>query len=142
MYYYKLLTFVLFSFLLTACEQEKPLTNAVINPEKNVSKAIPDATIKKDKIFNEMGFNFKDNKLTIDINKSNQFFHNMENKLEQKTLEIEQKIKNSDINFSKGMGVNVTDERINIDLNETKKMLQQMNILMKEIFLDHKSSHD
>ncbi len=138
MYYYKLLTFVLFSLLLTACGEEKPVTN----PEMNVSNSIPNTTLKEDKILNEMGFDFKDNKLTIDINKSNEFFTNMQKQLEKKTLEIEQKIKNSDINFSKGMGVDVTDETINIDLNETKKMLHQMNILMKEIFLDKKSSND
>jgi len=138
MYYYKLLTFVLFSLLLTACSEEKPVTN----PEMNVSNSIPNTTLKEDKILNEMGFDFKDNKLTIDINKSNEFFTNMQKQLEKKTLEIEQKIKNSDINFSKGMGVDVTDETINIDLNETKKMLHQMNILMKEIFLDKKSSND
>lgn len=138
MYYYKLLTFVLFSLLLTACGEEKPVTN----PEMNVSNSIPNTTLKEDKILNEMGFDFKDNKLTIDINKSNEFFTNMQKQLEKKTLEIEQKIKNSDINFSKGMGVDVTDETINIDLNETKKMLHQMNILMKEIFLDKKNSND
>jgi len=138
MYYYKLLTFVLFSLLLTACGEEKPVTN----PEMNVSNSIPNTTLKEDKILNEMGFDFKDNKLTIDINKSNEFFTNMQKQLEKKTLEIEQKIKNSDINFSKGMGVDVTDETINIDLNETKKMLHQMNILMKEIFLDKKSNND
>jgi uncharacterized protein YpuA (DUF1002 family) len=129
---------VLFSLLLTACGEEKPVTN----PEMNVSNSIPNTTLKEDKILNEMGFDFKDNKLTIDINKSNEFFTNMQKQLEKKTLEIEQKIKNSDINFSKGMGVDVTDETINIDLNETKKMLHQMNILMKEIFLDKKSSND
>ncbi len=138
MYYYKLLTFVLFSLLLTACSEEKPVTN----PEMNVSNSIPNTTLKEDKILNEMGFDFKDNKLTIDINKSNEFFTNMQKQLEKKTLEIEQKIKNSDINFSKGMGVDITDETINIDLNETKKMLHQMNILMKEIFLDKKSNND
>ncbi len=54
--------------------------------------------------------------------------------------EIEHKIENADINFTKGLGIEIGDDRVDIDLNKTRNMLQQINILMKDILLDVNST--
>jgi len=38
------------------------------------------------------------------------------------------------------MGIQLEGEQIGIDLNKSKNMLQQINILMKDIFLDINAS--
>ena len=91
-------------------------------------------------MLNRLGFDFKDEKIIIDINKTSHFFEMLETQMENKAKEIENKIINADINMTEGMGIHIEGDEIGIDLNKTKNMLQQINILMKDIFLDINST--
>ena len=91
-------------------------------------------------LLNRLGFDFKDEKIIIDINKTSHFFEMLETQMENKAKEIENKIINADINMTEGMGIHIEGDEIGIDLNKTKNMLQQINILMKDIFLDINST--
>jgi len=43
---------------------------------------------------------------------------------------------NFDINITEGMGIELSGSQMGVDLNKTQNMLQQINVLMKDIFLD------
>jgi hypothetical protein len=102
--------------------------------EKNKSNEI-NRTIEET-FLNEMGFDFKNQKIIIDLNKTKNFFSKMENKMEEKVKEVENKIKNSDINITRDAGVVVSKERVNIDLNRTKNLVNSISGLFKDIILD------
>ena len=51
-------------------------------------------------ILNKMGFDFKNDKIIIDLNKSTNFFSKMGKKINEKSKEIENKIKSIDMNVS------------------------------------------
>ena len=109
-------------------EKEEPIAKSVSREEEH-------------DLLQQLGVDFKDDKIVIDINKSSNFFEKIEVQMEEKAKEIEQKIENADINITKGMGVELEGEQIGIDLNQTRNMLQQINILMKDIFLDINTSN-
>ncbi len=134
---------LLFTSLLiffSACEESS------INAEKERLKKeekqelIPQKEQEKPKTANDllknMGFDFNGEKVNIDINKTNHFFEQMEIEMHGKAEEIERKITNADINFTKGIGIELTDDKIGIDLNKTRNMLQEINSLVKDIVLD------
>ena len=127
----KLLTITaLISMLLGCSEAEKK--------EINTTKPVQKVTTKKsdETLLNEMGFDFKDEKIIIDLNKSSNFFSRMEKRMEEKAKEIENKIKNSDINVSRDSGVEITDDKLSIDLNQTKTLLDSFSKLFEDIILD------
>ena len=80
-----------------------------------------------DDLLKSMGFDF---------NKTSHFFEQIEIEMHGKAEEIEKKITNAEINFTKGIGIEFTDDKIGIDLNKTRNMLQEINILLKDIVLD------
>jgi hypothetical protein len=136
----KIVLFILF-LLFTACNEKED--NQVIKVEENLTKELKikkvEAPKEKD-LLGELGFDFKDDKIIIDINKTSNFFSKIESEMEAKAKEIEAKISSSDINITEGMGIELEGNQIGIDLNKTQNMLQQINVLMKDIFLDIKSS--
>ena len=91
-------------------------------------------------LLKNMGFDFNEEKFVIDMNKTTHFFEKIEIEMHGKADEIEQKIKHADINFTKGIGIEISDTRIGLDLNKTRDMLQQINILVKDIVLDINTS--
>jgi uncharacterized lipoprotein YehR (DUF1307 family) len=130
--------------LLTACsDKEESKENNMTKVENNLSKELKlkkVETPKEKDLLGELGFDFKDDKIIIDINKTSNFFAKIESEMKAKAKEIESKIVNSDINITKGMGIELEGNQIGIDLNKTQNMLQQINVLMKDIFLDINSS--
>jgi hypothetical protein len=131
------------SVLFVACETDKEVWKEKKQievkkeeiSELNLSKK--DEKVEKD-LLNRLGFEFKDEKIIIDINKTSNFFSEIEREMERKAKEIESKIAQSDINVSEGIVIN--GDQVGIDLNRTTNMLQQINILMKDILLDVNSS--
>jgi len=110
---------------------KKPLEKEEILLEKEAKK--PKTT---DDLLKNMGFDFDEKKVLIDINKTSHFFEQLEIEMHGKAKEIERKITNAEINFTKGIGIEVTGDKIGIDLNKTRNMLQEINILVKDIVLD------
>ena len=133
--------FFLLLLLLTGCNDKKE--REVVSSEKNLTQEIKIKKIevpKEKDLLGELGFDFNDDKIIIDINKTSNFFAKIESEMEAKAKEIEAKISSSDINITEGMGIEVEGNQIGIDLNKTQNMLQQINVLMKDIFLDINSS--
>ncbi|CAA6808259.1 MAG: Unknown protein [uncultured Sulfurovum sp.] len=95
---------------------------------------------KEKEFLNELGFNFDNEKISFDINKTNNFFKKMQIEMHGKADEIQHKIEKADINFTRDIGLTLKNEKVSIDLNKTRKMFQEINILMKEVLLDNNSS--
>lgn len=91
-------------------------------------------------LLNQLGFDMKDDKISIDINKTTAFIKRMEIEMHGKADEIQHKIEKADINFTRDLGITLEGEKVAIDLNQTKKMFQQINILMKEVLLEKNNS--
>ena len=136
------LSLLLFSFLFVSCEKdEKPLEMKKGQMEKEPVFKELNITEKHEKdLLNQLGFEFKDEKIIIDINKTSNFFTQIEAQMKRKAEEIELKIAHADINISQDMGIKIEGDQVGIDLNRTRNMLQQINILMKDILLDVNAS--
>jgi len=138
----KILVGISLLFLLIGCDAKDE--QKVLAVEKNITKTLKEIEkerLPKEKdLLNDLGFEFKDDKIIIDINKTSNFFEKIESEMKTKAKEIESKIVNTEINITKDMGIKVEGNQIGIDLNKTKNMLQQINVLMKDIFLDINSS--
>jgi len=89
---------------------------------------------------NEMGFNFEDNKIIIDLNKSTNFFSKMQKKIKEKSKEIENKIKGVESNITKNSAIVITKKRVDIDLNKTKVILDNLSSIFKDIVADMNAS--
>ena len=129
--------------LLVGCDDKKE--SSTLKVENNITEKmeIKKVTTPKEKdLLEDLGFDFKDDKIIIDINKTSNFFTQLESKMASKAKEIESKIDNADINITEGMGIEVEGNQIGIDLNKTQNMLQQINVLMKNIFLDINGSNN
>jgi len=114
----------------------KELKSGVSNKEdQNLSTA----TIEKT-IFQEMGIEFSDEKLIIDINKTNNFFGTLEKRLENRVEKQIEKIEQIDINITRDMGIDIQNEEIKIDLNKTKNMLDNISHIFETILFDSNSS--
>jgi len=131
---------ILFTSLLilfSACGDNSINTGKeLLEKEKNLVQKEPEKPKTTDDLLKKMGFDFNGEKVLIDINKTNNFFNQIEIEMHGKAEEIERKITNAEINFTKGIGIELTDDKIGIDLNKTRNMLQEINILVKDIFLD------
>lgn len=99
---------------------------------------------QKKTIFQEMGIEFSNEKLIIDINKTNNFFGTLEKRLERHAKEFGQKVENKiekiDINITRDMGIEVKQEEINIDLNKTKKMLDNISHIFESLLFESNST--
>jgi hypothetical protein len=132
---------ILSLLLLVGCndKEEKKLEEI----EKNVTQTLKikkEESPKEKDLLHNLGFDFKDDKIIIDINKTSNFFEQIESDMRMKAEEIESKIVNAEINITKDMGIKIEGNQIGIDLNKTQNMLQQINVLMKDVFLDINSS--
>jgi hypothetical protein len=131
--YSKTVFIVIFLFILFGCSNSDKTTRK--------KEAVEEVSIEKNQsieetVLQEMGFEFKDKKIIIDFNKTNNFFLSIGEKLDEKAKNIEKKIENADINITRDAGVVVTDERVSIDLNSTKNLLNDISKLFEGVILD------
>jgi hypothetical protein len=128
--------------LIYGCGDSEPVKEATKNIEDIQEKLNPIVPLEHEipktanDLLKKMGFDFNGEKVTIDMNKTTNFFERMEIEMHGRADELERKIGQADINFTKGMGIDITNDRIGIDLNQTRNMLQQLNSLVKDIVLD------
>ncbi len=106
-----------------------------INSDINVSNIT-----ETKELLSELGLDIKNQRISLDFNKTTNFFKKMEIEMHGKADEIQHKIQRADINFTRDIGIDFRGEILEIDLNKTKKMFQEINILMKEVLLDKNSS--
>ena len=120
-------------------EASKEVTHSIENDKEKLRPTTPVEPTKAKTahdLLKDMGFDFNGEKVSIDMNKTTNFFEKMEIEMHGRAEEIERKIEQADINFTKGVGIDITENRIGIDLNQTRNMLQQLNSLVKDIVLD------
>ena len=119
-------------FIFIGCNK-KSSTN-----EKNITKLVKiDKNRTMEETFlNEMGFEYKNQKIVIDLNKTTNFFSRIEDTMKNRFKDIKNKIKKSDINITKDSGVNITKKKIDIDLNKTENTIDNISKLFKNIILD------
>ncbi len=131
------LTFLL---LYTGCgEYEEKSTKLSKNDNNNSDINVTNPLATED-ILIELGLDIKNQKISMDFNKTTKFLKKMEIEMHGRADALEQKIEKADINFTRDIGISFTDEKVEIDFNKTKKMFQRINILMKDVLLDKNSS--
>jgi len=104
--------------------------------ENLIEKKEPKSHRSSTDLLKDMGFDFNQQKVEIDINKTDNFFKKIEIEMHSKAEEIERKIENAEIDFKKNIGIEISENKIGIDLNKTRNMLQDINSLIKDIVLD------
>jgi hypothetical protein len=131
---------LLFPLLYIGCgeSEKKQLESTSIESEK--ADIIVTEKEQKFDLLKELGLDIKNEKISIDINKTTNFLKKMEIEMHGKADELQHKIEKADINFTRDLGIDFSDDKLAIDLNKTKNMFQQINILMKEVLLDKNSS--
>jgi len=75
--------------------------------------------------FNKVGINVNDGIITIDTNKTKDFFKQFSKKMEAKMKKISDDLR-QDIIDSKETGINIDNKHVNIDLNKTKTYLEDL----------------
>ena len=73
--------------------------------------------------FNKVGINVNDGTITIDTNKTKDFFKQFSKKMEAKMKKISDDLQQGIID-SKEAGINIDNKHVNIDLNKTKTFLE------------------
>jgi hypothetical protein len=131
---------LLFPLLYISCgeSENKSLESSTASHQKSDENVIEKA--KQFDFLKELGLDIQNEKISIDVNKTTNFFQKMEIEMHGKADELQHKIQKADINFTRDIGISLEGEKVAIDLNKTKKMFQQINILMKEVLLDKNSS--
>ena len=129
-----------FPLLYIGCGESEQNSSELIKKQKNNSELNVTRIIDEKDILGQLGLDIQNEKISIDINKTTNFFKQMEIEMHGKADELQHKIEKADINFTRDLGIDFRGEKLEIDLNKTKKMFQQINILMKEVLLDINSS--
>ena len=79
-------------------------------------------TMKNEK-FNKVGININNGTITIDTNKTKDFFKKFSKSMEAKMKKISDDLQQGIVD-SKEAGININNEHVNIDLNKTKTFLE------------------
>ncbi len=90
--------------------------------KKKEEKRIAAQQIQNQKL-SPIGIEIQENKITIDANKSKDFFQTLNKNLEKKVIQLTQKFKKGIID-EKEAGIHIDDTHININLNKTKGFLE------------------
>jgi hypothetical protein len=131
---------LLFPLLYIGCGESENKSSKVASVERQKNDINVTSKVKELDFLKELGLDIQNEKISIDINKTTNFFQKMEIEMHGKADELQHKIQKADINFTRDLGIDFSDDKLAIDFNKTKKMFQQINILMKEVLLDRNSS--
>jgi len=101
--------------------QEQARKDAFVKEQAH--KEAKEKQMKKNEKLSKVGISIDDSTITIDTNKTKDFFKNLSKKWGDKLKKITTDIEKGMID-QKDAGVNVDETHINIDLNKTKDFLQ------------------
>ncbi len=122
-------------FIFIGCNKKSSTNEKNITKLVKIDKNDKNRTIEET-FLNEMGFEYKNQKIVIDLNKTTNFFSRIEDTMKNRFKDIKNKIKKSDINITKNSGVNISKKKIDIDLNKTENTIENISKLFKNIILD------
>jgi len=71
-------------------------------------------------VMEKMGVTMQDGKITIDTNKTVEFFSIFQEKLDNTTRELDRELSEGNLTMTVPVGVEVTSEKVSIDLNKSK----------------------
>jgi len=101
--------------------QEKAKKEAFL--KEQIKKAKENKEVKKNEKLSKAGILIEDNLITIDTNKTKDFFKNIGKTLEEKLKKITSELEKGMLD-EKNVGVQIDESHINIDLNKTKDFLK------------------
>ena len=91
--------------------------------------------VKETAKFNKMGFNVNDGTITIDTNKTKDFFNTLGKKMDMQMKKMAADMEKGTIE-NKEAGIEIDEQHIHIDLNKTRNLLMdwgaQMQIFIQE----------
>jgi len=76
-------------------------------------------------ILSLLGINIENQKIDIDLNKTKNFFENIQKELEKKSQAIEKSIQEGKVEL-KDIGLKVDKQHISLDLNKTKSFVENL----------------
>lgn len=103
--------------------QENNLAEIKIQEATVVMKETPASMDEKNAKLNQLGIHMREDSITIDTNKTKEFFNDLSKKLDVQMKKISNDLKKGIIE-TKEAGVEINNDHIHIDLNKTQNMLQ------------------
>ena len=79
-----------------------------------------DPSVEQSEQFDKVGLMIKENKITLDMNKTQNFFKNLVDNFAEKIEKLNRDIEKS-IESPQEIGIDITQDSINIDINKSKK---------------------
>ncbi|HHD72629.1 MAG TPA: hypothetical protein ENL02_01745 [Epsilonproteobacteria bacterium] len=101
---------------------EREAAAKVSTQKRAVEEADCRATEKANEpsVMEKMGVSMQDGKITIDTNKTVEFFSIFQKKLDNTTRELDRELREGNLTMTVPVGVEVTSEKVSIDLNKSK----------------------
>ena len=137
----KFLLGVLFIFLLLGCQSDEVTLLSDKNSTKiqKAEKALEQEGEKGNGLLREMGLIFEKEKIIIDLNRTDNFFLDLEKRADEKAKSIEKELE--EINISRDAGILIEETKLSIDLNKTKNLLDNLSHLFETILFDANSTN-
>lgn len=90
----------------------------------------------------KIGIDIKDEKIAIDLEKTKNFFTDIQQTITDTAQNIEEGIKDGSIDMSKNIGVKLDDKEIKIDMKQTKNFMEELGVKIEKILdsLEHSFS--
>lgn len=98
--------------------------------ETHKKKELEQTRSTKDEKLSKLGISIKDSSITIDTNKTKDFFENIGKQLGEKLKKVTQEIQEGSL-IERDAGIQIDESHINIDLNKTKDFLQEWGTKMQ-----------
>jgi len=83
----------------------------------------------------KIGIDIEDEKIAIDLEKTKDFFTNIQQHIENTAQNIGEGIKDGSLDMSENIGVTLDDKKIEIDMKQTKNFMESIGFKI-EHFLD------
>jgi hypothetical protein len=91
-----------------------------------VESEIVEAGSEENSVFSKMGIEFEDDKLNVDLNRTRDFFGNLQKQLQERAERIQKDISEGSVDLSEKVGVKVDKDHINVDLNKSKEFISEL----------------
>jgi hypothetical protein len=99
--------------------------------DKNITKSVQR---NEEHFLETLGVSYKQDKIIIDLNKTNHFFVALEKRADEKAKVLEKKL--NEINMSKEAGILVDQTSLSVDLNKTHILLENLSNLFENVLFD------
>ncbi len=132
---------IFYMVFLLGCQSEEVTLLADQNSTKikKVEKVLEQEGDNGNDLLREMGLIFEKEKIIIDLNRTDNFFLDLEKRADEKAKSIEKELE--EINISRDAGILIEETKLSIDLNKTKNLLDNLSHLFETILFDANSTN-